>query len=200
MKKLFAILLIIVMFTGCKATGETVSSTQEPPSDPNVAVTEPESSDYPISFSIGSSDFDSEESLFAAFAREPESWNLFGLTEIYRPSVIPQGYELEVISVSTSHVTYAYSNNQGECIKFVWRRDIPAQDAIESRDAWLGRGETSHKKTKKNGVEYLFLRYNDSFFVAWAEDGKSFWADTTDDSITEQELLAFCKYEVVKVP
>ena len=196
MKKLLAILLIIVMFTGCKTADEPVATLQEPPNDPNVAATEPK-----LSRSIAVPDFDNEESLFAEIAMDPDNPYFVGLTEIYRPSVIPEGYKLSRITACAEVVEYVYSNNQGEALMFIWERDVPAQDALESRNKWLDYGATSHKKTKIKGVEYLILIYEDEgFFMAWVEDGKSFWAAPTDINITEKEMLAFCKYETVKVP
>jgi len=202
MKKLLAILLIVIIFTGCNTADESTATLQEPLSDPNLAATEPKLSEQTISRSYAPRDFDSEEDLFAAIALEPDKPEFIGLTEIYRPRVIPEGYKLSCITVVDAvAVEYVYSNNQGESIMFIWDRYVPAPATIESRDRWLDGGETRHKKTKKNGVEYLFLIYEDEgFFVAWVEDGKSFWADTTDINITEQELLDFCKYEAVKVP
>ena len=201
MKKLIIALLTVILLTGCNAVGETpeLTLTPEPSSEPTASVSTPEPVSHVAPVSFAPLYFDSEEDLFAAIAQDPTNPFFEGLTEIYRPAIIPQGYWFAGIEISSNQVVCDYVNDAGQIMMFVWERNIPA--TIEARNEWINRGEIGHEFIEIGDIEYLVITYPSGvIMIAWIEDGKSFWISPSDPNFTVEDALAFAKFEAVEVP
>ena len=180
MKKLFAIMLAIVMLAGCDEL------MMAPPEQPGQ-----EDFDFPISFR-------NEDELRAAVAQDPNHRHLQGLTEIYRPGAIPEGYQLKAIDVAYDLAAYVYGNEDDKMLNIVWYKDAPATTG--ARDGELNSGEDSYEYIERNGIEYLVLRYPDGHIeTVWVDRGKFFVSFSNDTSLSIDELLDFCNYNAVMI-
>jgi len=128
---------------------------------------------------------------------------LASITSYYRPSYILDGMTLSEIMVTMGVVSYRYANEDESAFAF-FSLVIGTTPEVHMNDLF-GRGAMSERILEYNGVEYVFLGWMDTetgklagYGVHWVVGEECFIA-TIDAGYTDEEMLAFCQFEVVVV-
>jgi len=129
--------------------------------------------------------------------------DLASISECYRPSYIPEGLSLTDVMVSRGVASYCYANDDGTATAFFSL--VIGTTPEKHMNELFGRGAMSERILEYNGVEYVFLGWMniytyelDGYSIHWVVDGKCFIADI-EAGYTDEEMLAFCQFEVVVV-
>ena len=129
--------------------------------------------------------------------------NLAFVYEFYRPINMLTGLSFKEISVKNTSVIYYYANeDQVICATFIWLREIPPE--VHMNELY-GRGALSEREIEYNGTSYVFLEWMDpatgesvGYTINWVVAGRSYSAGI-NTGYTDEEMLAFCQFEVVVV-
>jgi len=113
------------------------------------------------------------------------------------------GLSFKEISVKNTSVIYYYANeDQVICATFIWLREIPPE--VHMNELY-GRGALSEREIEYNGTSYVFLEWMDpatgesvGYTINWVVAGRSYSAGI-NTGYTDEEMLAFCQFEVVVV-
>ena len=137
------------------------------------------------------------------YSAKADSANLASLSVFYRPSCILEGLVLDEILVADNFIFYYFSNTEGTVTTALnWYR---TQSPEIHMNELFGRGAISEREIEYNGVNYVFLEWmdpwtgdSDGFSVFWVVNGECYHA-SIQTGYTDEEMLAFCQFEVVVV-
>ncbi len=124
------------------------------------------------------------------------------LTEYCRPGTVPAGLVLDGINVAgggnggSAYVEVIYSAAEGRRVSasLLWFRERAEESVVRAE---AGAGQTLEWVQRK-GVSYALYRSETACSVYWICDHRSFSASFTGD-FSDEEMLAFCQYEVVPI-
>ena len=210
-KKLILCVVAIALVMG--ATACSVQNTDEVSESPVAEVNESyasENSPKPtvLEDCFQMETFNSEAEFNAAIlkAREQNDGDVCALAEIteyYRPKNLLEGLSFHEIHVTDYYVSYWYWNKDHiDEATFTWKRTTSPGAAM---NGIYDLGAMSIRDIIHNGIKYVFMEFVDpdtgnsgGYEVLWIKDDKVFGA-SIPSGFSDEEMLAFCDYEVVKV-
>ncbi|MFA5676193.1 MAG: hypothetical protein WDA65_06675 [Christensenellales bacterium] len=137
------------------------------------------------------------------YSAKRDMFKLVSVTEFYKPVNIPKGISFKEILVKNEYISYWYVNEDKiDCATFTWFREMPPEVHMNELS---GRGAIAEREIENNGIKYVLLEWTDSktgkssgFSIDWVSDGKPYSA-CVPAGYTDDEMLAFCQFEVVTV-
>jgi len=128
---------------------------------------------------------------------------LASITSFYRPVYVLEGMSLGEITVIKGVVSYRYFNDDYSDTAFFSL--VIGRTPDFHMNASRGHGAVAEREVEHNGITYLFLDWMDpetgglaGHSIVWVVDERCYKASITS-GYTDEEMLAFCQFEVVVV-
>ncbi len=95
------------------------------------------------------------------------------ITEIYEPTVLPEGYAKTKENINAATVSYEYQNSQGHIIMFF-------QNSTKNFFGAIDTEHNTHEKIEHNGLELNVVKSEkwNTIMVYWLKDGYHFQIDS----------------------